>query len=144
MGQFTEQEYREIRAKVEDRYNKRTEFVMHLVAYVFINIGIHMGLARLVGLEAPIPFLVTLLWGAGLVMHGVQVLFETGIWVHAQEKAIQREIEMQLFYKEGRVPSFMNKRKNDTDFSHLHIGYDGELVSNEDDTFAQQETNQNG
>ena len=141
MTNLSEEEYKKIRDQVQERFNKRTEFAMHFVAYVFVNMALYLGLAKLIGLNAPIPLLISLLWGAGLLMHGIQVAFETGIWIKAQERAIQREVELALYYKEGRVPSFVKKRKNEEKFSHLRIGYDGELVAVDDDVEDLTETN---
>ena len=138
MGNLTEEDYKKIRQRVEERFEKRSEWVSHLTAYVFVNLGLHY----FFGWGSVPAMMVTIFWGMGLAIHTAQVLFETST-DRAKERAIQREIELELYHKEGRVPSFAKKRKNEERFGHLRIGYDGELVAVDDETSVSNNDYQN-
>lgn len=123
MGNLTQEDYDMIRERVEKRFEERTEWVSHLIAYVFINLGFHI----FFGWGSTVAMIITIFWGMGLAIHTAQTFMEM-ILTQAKERAIQREIELERYRKEGRIPSFADKRKNEDKFKNLRIGYDGELV----------------
>lgn len=68
-----------IRRRVEAQFNKRKEFVAHLISYVFVNAVVWVifgATARFVGF--PWPLLVTLGWGSGLAAHAIETFYATG------------------------------------------------------------------
>ncbi len=123
MGNLTEEDYQKIRERVDKRFEERAEWVSHFIAYVFVNLGFHI----FFGWGSTVAMIITIFWGMGLAIHTAQTFMEM-MMAQAKDRAIQREIEMELYRKEGRVPSFASKRKNEDGFQNLRIGYDGELV----------------
>jgi 2TM domain-containing protein len=82
----------EIRQRVETRLKKRAEFAMHLVMFVIFN-----GLAWVLywpfmGQTFPWPAAVSLLWGAGLLGHGLETLSYSGRQSAAKERAVRGEM----------------------------------------------------
>jgi hypothetical protein len=133
---YTHEDYVELRRRVEERFNKRTEWFMHATAYL---IGLLTTLVALnvldidFGIDAIYIWGGMAFWGAIMVMHGVEVFFETYIWVQARERAIQREIEVELWHREGRVPSFIEKPKRMP--QPVTFSDEGELIVDEVENF---------
>ena len=107
----------EIRRRVEQRLKKRGEFYIHLTAYVAVNLALWV-VWLLMGSVFPWPLVLSLGWGVGLFIHGIDVYFATGSRLAAREAAIQREIERE------RERLYAEKPKR----SRLVIADDGELM----------------
>jgi hypothetical protein len=128
--------YRTIRARVEQRYNQRTEFFVHLGLFIF-----SMGAFTLINFAVydhwviqVLYWLTVLGWGGGLVAHGIKVLLETYIWENAKQRAIQREIELELWHREGQIPSFVQKPKRDASPQRLRMMSDGEVIIEDEES----------
>ena len=66
----------EIRRRVEQYYNQRKEWFIHLTVYVVVNAvlwGLWLATRGALDIGFPAPALVMLGWGAGLAGHGVEV-----------------------------------------------------------------------
>ncbi len=113
-------DYEEIRSRITRRYNNRTEFFSHLVAFTIIN-GIVWGILRPSDLFFTIAAIVMGLWGTGFVIHAVQFLMK-----EAQEKAIEKEIEREREWRRSydTLPDAEIKHKRD----RLTLNHDGELM----------------
>lgn len=120
----------EIRKRVEQRFIKRTEFAMHAAAFIFINLALIVLWVFTNGLVGFPWFLIVLFsWGAGLVVHGMDVFFNTYYWVEARERAIQREIDL----VRGQLDIQKRKRMlEESDGKIVRLSTDGEL---EEDSF---------
>ena len=122
-------DYEAIRARVDKRYDKMNEFAKHLTAYIMTITAIAVLNANVFGDSGALKILLYFTifgWGIGVATHGTETLFETIILPHRKERAVQREIELALWEREGRVPSFIGKRKN-SDYA-VRLGNDGEIV----------------
>lgn len=122
-------DYEAIRARVDKRYDKIKEFAMHFTAYAMTITAIAALNANVFGDSGFLKIILYLIifgWGIGIAIHGTETLFEAVIFPHRKERAVQREIELALWEREGRVPSFIGKRKN-TDYA-VRLGNDGEIV----------------
>jgi hypothetical protein len=97
-----------IRARIEKRYNERKEVQIHAAVYVGINVALwifwFMARGAITGLigdprigelltAVPLPLMVSLGWGAGLVGHYVNYYFQSGPVADQREEQIQEEIE---------------------------------------------------
>lgn len=121
-----------IRERVDSRYNQMIEFVTHLVVYILTNAGLFV-LAGILGsgLLAQLTVAVMLLWGAGLAAHAITAL--SGIFLAGmRQRALAREIEMELYYRDGEIPSFVKQKRKGRP-QPLRISDDGELIPDEDD-----------
>ena len=121
MGKGTmDQDYAEIRKRITNRYNNRSEFFSHLVAFVVAN-GILWGVLDPQGTWYTIAGIFSGLWFMGLVIHFIQYWMK-----EAQERAIEREIERERAWRRGmdEIPEGEIKRKRD----RLTLNHDGELM----------------
>jgi hypothetical protein len=125
---YNHEDYQKLRQRVEERFNQRTEWAMHTVSYLVTVIALTL-LDLNLGLSPTLIRWVVVLWGGGVVMHGVKVFLETYLWVQARENAIQHEIEIELWHREGRVPSFIEKPKRMPRL--VQLSDDGELITEE-------------
>ncbi|MCI0713501.1 MAG: 2TM domain-containing protein [Chloroflexi bacterium] len=125
-------DYNQIRHRVEQRYDNLKGLIIHLAVYFFVIAAawIMFGTSYILGI--PIVLTLALLWGAGLVAHAVEALFDF-VTARTRENAIRREIEMELYHREGRIPSFMEKPKRHGE--RLRLSDDGEIVTVDDDEY---------
>ena len=125
-------DYNRIRQRVEQRYDNLKGLIIHLAIYFLVITAawIIFGTSHFLGIPLVLTF--ALLWGAGLVAHGVEALFDV-VTARARENAIRREIEMELYHRDGRIPSFMEKPKRHGE--RLRLSDDGEIVAVEDDEY---------
>jgi hypothetical protein len=113
-----EPNYEEIRSRIKRRYDNRTEFLSHLVAFVISNIVLWSFLQPQFG-WATLAGIITGLWFMGLVIHGIQ------FWnKEAQEQEIERLIERERQWRSGEISEADMKRKRDT----LQLSDDGEVM----------------
>lgn len=88
---MSDQDYQEIRRRIEKRYDNRSGFYIHLAVFLIVNLGIWIAwlftdpLARM---NPVLPLLVTLGWGAGFIAHMIDF-----IMAEARENAIEKAIE---------------------------------------------------
>jgi hypothetical protein len=84
--------YKDIKRRVEQRYNKRGEFFTHLGAYlafVFLVWFVWLGPTQFGhGVLGIVMALGTIGWSIGMLAHGIQWLF-----FELQERALQRELD---------------------------------------------------
>src|SRR5215213_3374088 len=90
-----EPDYSEIRKRITNRYNNRSEFFSHLVAFLVAN-GLLWGLLDPQGTWFTVAGIFSGLWGMGLVIHFIQYLMK-----EAQERAIEREIDRERAWRYG-------------------------------------------
>jgi len=89
------------RKRIQEQINKKREFRMHAITYVFVNIlllTIFVGVNTFLGSgpwSMPWPLIVALGWGAGLFSHGVETYFQTGTRAAKQTRAV-----MTAYYNE--------------------------------------------
>jgi hypothetical protein len=136
---MSEPNYDEIRSRIQNRFNKRKELLMHLVAYIGVNLamwffwfigGIDILSRDIAGI--PLPIVVTVGWGVGFLIHFLDYYYEAGGGAERRERAIQQAIEREMALRRGDF----EKPKRDP---HMHLTEDGELeeVSSEDDSAYQ-------
>jgi len=115
-----DQDYAEIRKRITNRYNNRSEFFSHLVAFLVAN-GILWGVLSPQGTWYTIAGIFTGLWFMGLVIHFIQYWMK-----EAQERAIEKEIEREREWRRGagEMEEGDIKRKRD----RLTLNHDGELM----------------
>ena len=113
--------YEEIRQRVEKRYEDLKGWFMHVMIIVVFMVGLFLvfGVNKYV-----IGFM--LLWLSGFLAHTVDV-FADFVTAGMRERAIEREIEMEMYYRTGQLPTFM-KRKHQPTPQHLQLSDDGELI----------------
>ena len=151
-----------LRRRVMLRRKMYREFFGHLVSFTGVNAliwGIWLfswlgdGVDTNIGdIGFPWPLFVTLFWGFGLVMHGIQVYQNSAITSARREQAIQRDVELErarlglerVEYekpKRGSLETDSNavpeKAKRQADESNadnnwVRLSDDGELISVED------------
>jgi hypothetical protein len=117
--------YDEIRRRVEQCYDDLKNWVIHALVFVTIIAALIVAFGAN---KYTIGF--TLLWLSGFVAHTVDT-FADFVTVGLRRRAIQHEIEMELYYRDGQVPSFM-KRKRQPQPERLGMSDDGELVVMDD------------
>lgn len=130
---MSEPNYNEIRARIQGRFNKRKELLMHLTAFLGVNIVVWalwltdtLPIREILGI--PLPILVSLAWGAGLFIHYLDYYFEAGGGVERRERDIQQAIARAVALRGGESPDEKPKRDR-----HLHLTEDGELETLADD-----------
>ncbi len=124
-----EPNYDEIRARIQQRFNKRKELFMHVAAYTGVNIAMWfftltgsfstLSSRQIAGI--PLPIIVSLGWGIGLFIHYLDYYYEAGGGAERRERAIQQAIERESALRQGGV---YEKPKRDP---RLHLTEDGEL-----------------
>lgn len=111
----------QIRRRLEERYQKRQEVLMHGSIYVFVNTILWGGalilsanpswlgpdFAEVTPYILSFPILTTLGWGIGLFAHIMDYYFKHGPGFDHRERYIQQEIERELAKEQWR------KRKNE-------------------------------
>lgn len=114
-----------IRQRIEKRYEERTGLIIHMIAFIGVNIILWM-IYILTGGGFPWALIVTLGWGIGAVAHFISYYYEYGGGRERREAYIQREIERELEDMDARG-AYSIKRKNedfllddDSDVSAYH------------------------
>lgn len=92
---MSEQNYAEIRKRIEKRYKQRNELFTHAAAFVASNIVCWV-IFFLTGSSFAWPILVTLGWGIGLFFHALDYYNKYGGGADRREDAIQREVELEM------------------------------------------------
>ena len=130
------EQYDSIRRQVEQRFQQRYAFYTHVAVYTLVNIvlwviyGLTTGMAWQIASRLPIdglysiltfpwPLFIMMVWGIGLVAHGMNYYIRYGEGATRRRAAIQREIEREMALK-----SSYEKSKND---SRMRLTDDGEL-----------------
>jgi len=126
---MSEPNYDEIRRRIQNRFNKRKELLMHLVAYVGVNLAMwffwYLGGIDILSREIagiPLPIVVTVAWGVGFLIHFLDYYYEAGGGAERRERAIQQAIEREQALRRGE--NFSDKPKRDP---RVHLTEDGEL-----------------
>ncbi len=134
---MSEPNYDEIRARIEQRFNKQKELLIHSMTYLIINgliwtlfltgtlyyIPILGGIFDRFGLI--LPLVVSLGWGVGMVAHILDYYYSVGGAAQRRERAIQRAIEDEMSLRRN-----FEKPKRDP---RMHLTEDGELEEMADD-----------
>lgn len=86
-----------IRRRVEQEYNKKREFNMHLIAYVFGIILMWVIYFLITSdpsndLDFPFPVIVMMGWGAGLLAHWLETFYQTGKRAAKRLTAVREEL----------------------------------------------------
>jgi len=119
-------QYDEIRRRVEKRYKKRQELMIHIASYVVANAMLWFFFGNYSWM-----LWVTFGWGIGVVSHIIDYYTKYGPGAQRKEDAIQREIDREM----ARSATY-EKPKNDT---HMRLTDDGELeeVPEDEDHWAE-------
>jgi len=132
---MSEPNYDEIRQRVEQRFNKRKELFMHLAAYIGVNLAIwffwYMGTIDILSREIagiPLPIIVTVGWGIGLLIHYLDYYYEAGGGAERRERDIQQAIAREQALRHGESPDEKPKRDR-----RVHLTEDSELETVADD-----------
>ena len=136
------EQYDAIRRQVEQRFQQRYAFFAHVAVYTAVNIvlwliyGITAGMAeqikttfQLGGINIfsfPWPLFIMMVWGIGLVAHGMNYYMRYGEGATRRRVAIQREIEREMALKAS-----YEKPKNDV---RMRLTDDGELEVIDDES----------
>jgi hypothetical protein len=139
---MSEPNYDEIRHRVQQRFTKRKELLMHATAFVIVNAvlwilwfagPIQQLLQDFPDFGIPAPLIVTALWGMGFIVHFLDYYFEVGEGARRRDRAIQQEIEREKAIRED----FLEKPKRDR---RIQLTDEGELeeVADEDDGITAQ------
>ncbi len=129
--------------RVEEPYNKRREFLSHLVVFVGINAMLWWIYLAVMAGGFPWPLFITGFWGLGLVMHGLSASTE-----NRSQRNIEREVERQRELL-GAAAWGDEKAKNDFVFDDddaptMSVGPDGELVELTDEEWDEQQKRKRG
>ena len=122
------EQYDEIRRRVEQRYKKKQELIIHIVSYVLTNIAFWIFFNG-----ASWVAWVTFGWGIGVVANIFEYYNKYGGGVERREAEIQREIE-----REKERLGLYEKPKNDV---QVRLSDDGELeeIVEEDDYLSEKQ-----
>ncbi len=116
------EDYDEIRKRIEKRYKKRQELILHIVSYILTNLMLWYFFGN-----AGWILWVTFGWGIGLVTSIIDYYNKYGPGAQRREDEIQREID-----RERERSRMYEKPKND---NRMRLTDDGELeeiVSDDD------------
>ena len=112
-----------IRRRIEQQFNKRKEFNIHLVSFLMVNALLWVIFGSSGGSDFAWPLIVTLGWASGLAAHAVETYFVTGRRATRRLEAIQGEFyntfgenwqsadRKELKRIRGRVSQAINKRR---------------------------------
>src|SRR5260221_7855796 len=133
-------DYDAMRRRVDERMNKRNEFIAHLSAYIITNLVVWIAyfLISPAGLWVLIPILTAVGWGIGIVIHGAIVFFEAGGMDAMHARMMKQEINRERMQR-GLPPvddESLEKPKRDR---IMRLSDDGELVEEEDRRQQQRE-----
>ncbi|MFN8373364.1 MAG: protein kinase [Anaerolineae bacterium] len=124
----SDKQYKRVRRSVMQRFENRIGFFHHFITYIMTLLFISTiwfnampALQAMAAAEAPdampifgfpVPLLVALFWGIGLVFNGIGVLFSPLIGDEAEARALESEMERER----SRISDLsVGKRKNVTD-----------------------------
>lgn len=109
---------KEIRNRITTRYNNRSEFFGHLIAFVVFNLLLWFGLQPQDGWHT-VATIFTALWGMGIAIHFVQFI-TTEARERAIEQAIERERQWRGVHNDDRLSRL-------TDDGEIEVVYEQEL-----------------
>ena len=128
----------EIRRQVEAKYEERTGLIVHLVAYLIVNLMV-WAIYLLGAGDFPWPLFVTGGWGIGLISHMLSYYNEHGAGAEKREAAIAAEVERQ--YRLARMREELDQplyeaedgaaivyKLDNYEPRHLRLSDDGELA----------------
>jgi len=126
-------DYDAIRRRVQERLNKRKEFIAHFAAYIMTNliVWITYFLIQPGGLWVLIPLMTTLGWGIGIVIHGSITFFEAGGMDSWQEREMRKEVARERM-RLGLPPEDGDSWKKPKRDRIIRLSDDGELIEEED------------
>ena len=118
-------QYDVIWQRIEKRYKKRQELIMHIVSYVIVNAMLWFFFHQ------SWMIWVTFGWGIGVVSNIIDYYSKYGPGAQRKEDEIQREIDREMARR-----GIYEKPKNDT---HMRLTDDGELeaVPEDEDHWAE-------
>jgi hypothetical protein len=139
----SQSEYDAIRRRAEKRVVARQEFFQHLGIYVIVNLAfwiiwyvVKQMLQVFDGVLAfPWPVIITIAWGIGIAIHGLETYFKSGMMEVRREMAIEREMQREMEIR-GLSPENSGKRKHER---VIRLSDDGELIPTEDEDASEQE-----
>ena len=87
------EEYDEIRRRVEQRYQQRTELVIHFAVFVAVNLLL-WGIGFITGSisDFPWPMIPTLGWGSGLAAHAIEVSSHSRRRAESEARAVEEQM----------------------------------------------------
>src|SRR5579859_7938962 len=127
-------DYERIRQRVEKRVKKRAEFILHLSIYVAVNLI--LWLIFLVVFEGSlliIPLLSTLVWGVGLIAHGVDTYLQTGALDAMRDREMRREIEWARTHRGMNGSDEADEYEKPKREGAVRLSTDGELIQDDED-----------
>lgn len=134
MSNYTSEEahaiYKDIKARVTARWEKRGEFMMHIVIYGIAIIGyvFFIDTSSWEGVMKTLAGIFMILWTMGFLAHAVDTLFH-----ELRERAIDREVDrLGLRHALYQQQIEKSKRDNDRHDRLVTLGEDGELVEIDD------------
>lgn len=133
----------DIRRRVEAKYEERTGLLVHLTAYLIVNVMVWAIYFFGAG-PVPWPLFVTGGWGIGLIAHAISYYNEHGAGAEKREAAIEAEVERK--YRLARMRDELDQHEmygaDDEDAvvygldnyepRHLRLTDDGELAELDD------------
>lgn len=124
-------DYEKIRQRAEKRVRSRSDFFQHMAVYVIVNLGlwsVYILTKELI--PFPWPVFITLAWGVGLSLHGVDVYFNSSLMEARREAAIMREMERELaLYRQSSEEPYSKPKRDRV----LRLTEEGEMVPDDDD-----------
>jgi hypothetical protein len=118
---MAEENYEEIRKRIQKRYDDRAGFFIDLVCFLVFCGGIWVAWFGTWPMEsrmtAVIPLVITLGWGVGVLSHMI-----TFVMGEARERAIEEAIERERAWRDG---SLLEKPKRE---QRMRLSDEGELV----------------
>jgi hypothetical protein len=145
---MSEPDYKEIRRRVEERFNKQKELTIHATIYVIINVliwvlwmtGAAISLPVLSGIYEGLgmlpPVVISIGWGVGLVAHYLDYYYAVGGGAKRRERVIEEEIE-----REKALRAMYEKPKR----NQTRLTEDGELEEmTEDEDYVPARRNRRG
>ncbi|MBX3065488.1 MAG: 2TM domain-containing protein [Anaerolineae bacterium] len=127
-------DYQAIRKRVEKRFKQRQEAIIHLSAYVLVNIGVWVVWMFMSFIPVFVPVLITFGWGIGLAMHLLYYFFETTT-DQRRESMIDREIrreKMRVYGDPDYDEGLLSKPKRGESDPALRLTDDGEIIASEE------------
>ncbi len=128
-------DYESIRQRVEKRVKKRAEFILHLVLYVAVNLILWLICLAFFG-DSPlllIPLLTTLVWGVGLIAHGVDTYLQTGALDAMRDREMRREIEWARSHRGAEDAEGTDEYEKPKRERAVRLSADGELIPDDKD-----------
>src|SRR4051794_948650 len=101
----SQSEYDAIRRRAEKRVVARQEFLQHLGIYVIVNLAFWVlwyAIKQMLQvfddgvLAFPWPVIITVAWGIGIAIHGLETYFKSSMMEVRRERAIEREMQREM------------------------------------------------